>query len=335
MTPWDRLQTLSGAQYFFGHQVGLTKGFGYFLDSEWALTSLTHTEHWKMPRVLWRDGYLSVVSIDIGDVRTKSRETGRCLWDASRDEAAREIWRQIETGAGRGPEHPACRRPLYYYLDEGLEFGPSGVLRNRTPFLINVAGDWRRRPGPEPFDPHDPIAPASRRESPVVWQAPHGGYLVHFGRVVFAGTYLRTFTRLTTMEAANESGRHAVNAILDHVANDLGVSGGLAPSSSAPSAAVASGVGDYCRIFQLERHEFPALDFLKRVDDELFTRKLPHLADILDLDGLPDRLDPSDPEPLLGVVREVCSRLQAQIDSTDPGESELLARALDLLRELF
>ena len=49
-----------------------------------------------------------------------------------------------------------------------------------------------------------------------VWQARHGGYQVHNNSVVFAGTWNKTFTRITSMEAACESGRHAVNAILDH-----------------------------------------------------------------------------------------------------------------------
>ena len=49
-----------------------------------------------------------------------------------------------------------------------------------------------------------------------VWQARHGGYQVHNNSVVFAGTWTKTFTRMTSMEAACESGRHAVNAILDH-----------------------------------------------------------------------------------------------------------------------
>ena len=49
-----------------------------------------------------------------------------------------------------------------------------------------------------------------------VWQARHGGYQVHHNSLVFAGTWTKTFTRMTTMEAACESARHAVNAILDH-----------------------------------------------------------------------------------------------------------------------
>ena len=39
-----------------------------------------------------------------------------------------------------------------------------------------------------------------------MWQAGHGGYQVHFDKVVFAGTWTKTFTRMTSMEAASESG---------------------------------------------------------------------------------------------------------------------------------
>ena len=43
-----------------------------------------------------------------------------------------------------------------------------------------------------------------------VWQARHGGYQIHNNSVVFAGTWNKTFTRMTSMEAACESGQ-AVN----------------------------------------------------------------------------------------------------------------------------
>lgn len=121
-------------------------------------------------------------------------------------------------------------RPVWYALDRGLimESGPGQgrgrAVRNATPYLVPIVGDWDNRPSSDPWNPHgtswSSVPPEDwwledlwRRN---VWQARHGGYQVHNNAAVFAGTWNKTFTRLTSMEAACESGRHAVNAILDH-----------------------------------------------------------------------------------------------------------------------
>ena len=82
---------------------------------------------------------------------------------------------------------------------------------------------------------------------------------------MLAGTYMQTFTRLTSMEAANESARHAVNAFLQSW--EIG--------------------GDRCDIWDPEDHELEDLQWFKDLDEKLFDRKLPHFVDILDWDELP------------------------------------------------
>ncbi len=102
--------------------------------------------------------------------------------------------------------------------------GVGRPIRNETPYLVPIVGDWENRPGGDPWNPsgNSPqTTPTEERwlddlEQRNVWQARHGGYQVHYNSVVFAGTWTKTFTRMTSMEAACESGRHAVNAILDH-----------------------------------------------------------------------------------------------------------------------
>jgi hypothetical protein len=94
------------------------------------------------------------------------------------------------------------------------------------------------------------------------------------GNLVLAGTYMRTHTRLTCMESANESARHGVNGILAELYARTGIR-----------------VGDPCQIWDPEDNELQELAFLKRLDNDLFDAELPHFCDILDLDRLPDRLD--------------------------------------------
>jgi hypothetical protein len=91
------------------------------------------------------------------------------------------------------------------------------------------------------------------------------------GNIVFAGTYMKTFTRLTTMESANESARHAVNAILD----DAGIA------------------CDRCEIWDIEDFEFDDLAWFKELDRSLMERKRPHFMDTLRWKELPEYLNPN------------------------------------------
>jgi hypothetical protein len=136
-----------------------------------------------------------------------------------------------------------------------------------------------------------------------VWQAAHGGYPLHHDRLVFAGTWVRTFTRLTTMESANESGRHAVNAVLDHYRAHH-----LKPQAAAPAPPPPTGenpflsdpherglfpttpLGDYCRIWNPERNELPDLELLQRQDERNFLRGQPHPWELLGVEWLPSLL---------------------------------------------
>ncbi|MEZ4406579.1 MAG: FAD/NAD(P)-binding protein [Polyangiales bacterium] len=139
-------------------------------------------------------------------------------------------------------------KPVCFHIDQNLVFGASGVARNLAPYLINRPREWKLRPG-------------ALREG----DDRHRGYNLQNRSWVLAGTYMKTFTRLTTMEAANESARHAVNAILE----DL----------RAP--------GDRCMIWDPEEWELPDLDFLKEIDRRLFVDGYPHMVEILGLTELP------------------------------------------------
>jgi hypothetical protein len=99
---------------------------------------------------------------------------------------------------------------------------------------------------------------------------------------------------MTTMEAANESGRHAVNAILDHLTYGPGTpsedhvgdtvsrkrryhSGG---NPLDPHAAyVPTPFGDYCHIWDMEKYELADFVPWREFDDWLFERGLPHVWD--------------------------------------------------------
>ncbi|MFO0653253.1 MAG: hypothetical protein U0326_43940 [Polyangiales bacterium] len=200
------------------------------------------------------------------------------------------MWRQIKDAlrTTRGADSLVTSLPLpepvYRHLDESLEFSGPNLRANRTPFLINNKGDWGRRPRCSPWLPgRDRLPDVPDLSGTDVWQASHGGYRVHHNRVVFCGHYMRTFTRMSTMESANESARHAVNAILDHLAWSRGGDG----------ASKATISGDHCEVWDIEQNELDELAFFKRVDQMLFKAGKPHMADILQFDRIADMQHPA------------------------------------------
>jgi uncharacterized protein with NAD-binding domain and iron-sulfur cluster len=314
--PWDRFQTLGGIQYYFDTEFQLLRGHMYYSGTDWALSSINQHGLWEKRPTLIRDGYVSVLSVDIGDFNTPSRHLvdgsgrGKAARDCTADEIAVEIWRQIVSALTSNVDKDAealLPRPSWYRLDRGLILagGPGQdagrVIRNETPYLVPIVGDWPNRPGGDPWNPHETswasVPPEDRWKDDLerrnVWQARHGGYQVHDNSLVFAGTWAKTFTRMTTMESACESGRHAVNAILDHyiwVQSD-GLDrrdkttlnwrfpyGFLDQGSSSPIR-MPTPVGDYCYIFDVENREPADTRALRVLDSQYCAQGLPHPLD--------------------------------------------------------
>ncbi|MFP2925176.1 NAD(P)-binding protein [Pyxidicoccus sp. 3LG] len=327
LVAWDRFQTLTGIQFFFPSSVRLAEGYLYFLDAPWGLSAINSQQYWATPPTFDQDGFGAVLSVDIGNWVLEGQKGPS---DCSRHDIAQEVWQQIKTAT---QEHnaplPHARQraftlpdPAWYFMDRFITFGEDKArggkerpMKNLSPYLIPIVGDWDRRPG---FEPWDPLDLRRKREPDTalpagLWQAEHGGYPVHWGQLVFAGTYLKTFTRMTTMESANESARHAVNAILDHyLAHRLPVpaepgpevpeSGPVVPDYGGGSLTGSpdfrmTPIGEYCRIWDPERHELPELAPIRELDAKLFAAGLPHLWDVLRLEPLARPLIPSlDPQ---------------------------------------
>ena len=289
--PWDRFQTLSGIQYFFDTEVQLVRGHIYYTGSEWGLSSINQQGLWERRPSLANDGYISILSVDIGDWNRPAADgtgpgAGKAARDCTPDELAAETWRQLTrsllNGTDQDIEH-ALPLPAWYTIDRNIIYGtdehgePGPPLRNEAPYLVPIVADWDNRPGGYPWNPNASsptwIPPEDRWERLVnernTWQARHGGFHVHHNSVVFAGTWTKTFTRMTSMEAANESARHAVNAILDHAIWRLtdgedrreesplrwSVPFGFLDQSGNVAVRIPTPLGDYCFVFDIENRE--------------------------------------------------------------------------------
>ena len=308
---WDRFQTVSGIQYFFDTEFQLVRGHVYYSNSEWGLSAINESGFWTDKPNLGTHGYVSVMSVDIGDWNTKSCEQ-KAARECTRDQIALEVWRQITEELldtfGYDVVARQLPRPIWYSVDEFIVFQSPGAppdiaglekfekpACNRAPYLIPLVGDWKNRPGAYPWNPQgtsNTVLPndamREMQEKLHVWQAGHGGYEVHYDKLVFAGTWCKTFTRMTTMEAACESGRHAVNAILDHYVyaqsgdkRDLPALSwrmpfGFVDQELSSPIRQPTPVGDYCFIFDLENREPADSRPARAVDSDYFRAGLAH-----------------------------------------------------------
>jgi hypothetical protein len=360
---WDRLQTLSGIQYFFDTELNLINGYLYLVDAPWGISAICSPIAWQFRPILGQHRYQSLLSVDIGEWKEWKKgcqpSTGKAAWDSTPLELGQETWRQLLTSLNtRKDQHPFLHfhfqppEPVVVHIDEGLVFddsdpGKARLICNNTPFLLPTVGDWQYRPGPEPWNPTPGTRLPPRIEpSPGVWQAPHGGYCVHWGQIVFAGTYNKTFTRLTTMESANESARHAVNAILDHCSQregkpvDEGKPVGSTETHPYEELFPTTPLGDYCRIWDPEDNELPDLMLLRRQDAFNFAHHLPHPWDMLGVEVLPSIISqlwggwsPASPASTtpLDLFTQVEALLRELGKQAGPGGGEGL---LELLRRI-
>jgi hypothetical protein len=168
------------------------------------------------------------------------------------------------------------------------------VLYNENPYIINVPGQGRHRPGFKQTTGKIDYAIENEAFEDCL-----------FRRWVPAGTFMATYTRLTTMEAANESGRHAVNAILQAL-KAVPIENGKEPLFNGQGKLY----GDPCRIWDPEDNELADLNTLKELDEALMREGLPHILDIFRvsefLESLPDNVS----------LGEADNRIRALIDGS-------------------
>jgi hypothetical protein len=254
------LAHLSGVQFYFDADVRCIDGHALYLDAPWRLSAISQPQFWDQQRGWW-DGYRGLLSVDVADWGTPHTSGGTdSAWDSTRDEIARLVWRQLaERVAVKA--RPGLPLPIAFHLDRHLviDRATGKPARNRTPLLLTRTGRYPGRPGRL-----DPGRPFVGYEVYGVTVGPTLG----LGRLVMCGTHMQTHTRLTTMEAANESARHAVNGVLE----------------------AERFRGARCRIWNIEDPETLGLADLRYwidLDAELYARGLPHMVEILDLDAVP------------------------------------------------
>jgi len=188
----DKLETrwMNGIQFYLKDDVPLVHGHSNYLDSPWALTSISQRQFW--PGIDFAglgDGNVrGILSVDISDWDTPGIVYGKPATSCTAAEIKTEAWAQLKTHLNTGGRESLSDGNLVtWFLDPDIQFPNPSSATNAEPLLINPAGSLQYRPDASTEIPN----------------------------LFLASDYVRTYTDLATMEGANEAARRAVNSILD------------------------------------------------------------------------------------------------------------------------
>ena len=186
------VEWMNGVQFYLHRDVPTAHGHVIHIDTEWALTSISQLQFWRNvpPEQFGDSDVRGIISVDVSDWTAPGGD-GRPAMFCSREEAVRETWQQLKTSINAEQELLRDEDLHSWFLDPDIDVDPAhpGVLQNVEPLLVNLVNTWALRPEATTAIPN----------------------------LFLASDYVRTYTDLATMEAANEAARRAVNGLLDAV----------------------------------------------------------------------------------------------------------------------
>ncbi|MEP7361823.1 MAG: FAD-dependent oxidoreductase [Acidobacteriota bacterium] len=225
----EKLKTrwMNGIQFYLSKDAPLVHGHVIYLDSPWALTSISQRQFWsRVDLSRYGDGTVNgILSMDISDWEAPGVVFGKPARECSAEQIKQEVWTQLKQHLNdSGAAVIDDANLVAWFLDPDIEFPNPGEATNAEPLLINTAGSLQYRPEAQ----------------------------VELENFFVASDYVRTYTDIACMEAANEAARRAVNCLL------------LASGSTAPAA----------ELWPLEEPAF--LKPIQEVDRLRFALGLPH-----------------------------------------------------------
>jgi geranylgeranyl pyrophosphate synthase/uncharacterized protein with NAD-binding domain and iron-sulfur cluster len=186
------VEWMNGVQFYLRAPLPLVHGHVIHIDTEWALTSISQLQFWRgetVDQYTGRDEVREILSVDVSDWEQPGLD-GRPAMECDRLGVAMEVWEQLKrsinsSGFGELKDEDLSA----WFMDPDIRPDPTkaGVLTNIEPLLVNLADSWQLRPDAVTAIPN----------------------------LFLASDYVRTYTDLATMEAANEAARRAVNGVLD------------------------------------------------------------------------------------------------------------------------
>ena len=189
---------MNGLQFYLTEQLPVTNGHVNYVNSPFALTSISQSQFWSRPLSQYGDGAVrESFSTIISDWITPGIVYGKPAKELTAPQIAAEVWAQIKAHLNKPGRQPVLTDAMLHawFLDPAIKPlsgpGPQRVY-NDTPLFIQNPGEWANRP-------------ESRTAIP---------------NFFLAGEWVKTNINVTTMDGANQGGRQAANALLDAVGSN-------------------------------------------------------------------------------------------------------------------
>jgi uncharacterized protein with NAD-binding domain and iron-sulfur cluster len=178
---------MNGIQFYLTKNILVNHGHTIYVDSPWALTSISQAQFWK--NFDWSnhgDGKVKdILSVDVSDWFCPGIIFGKKASDCTQEEIIKECWEQLKLSLNVNGQEILKDEYLHSWnIDDSIE--PMDPLVNKEPLLVNNKNTWSLRP----YSYTD------------------------ISNFFLASDYVKTNTDLATMEGANEAARRAVNDIL-------------------------------------------------------------------------------------------------------------------------
>jgi uncharacterized protein with NAD-binding domain and iron-sulfur cluster len=179
---------MNGSQFYLKEDVPLIHGHVIYIDTPWALTSISQKQFWRgVDLSQYGDGTIKgILSIDVSDWNTAGIIYNKPAKECTKEEIIKEIWEQLKRSLNVAGKKILTDEHLHTsFIDPDIEF--KDKVENKEPLLVNTVNSWDLRP-------------YSYTQIP---------------NFFLASDYVKTNTDLATMEGANEAAKRAVNNILD------------------------------------------------------------------------------------------------------------------------
>lgn len=183
----DNVLWMNGLQLYLTEDVKINHGHTIYVDSPWAITSISQTQFWgDFDWSKHGDGNVKgIISVDISNWFAPGILYGKCAKDCTTEEIAKEVWAQLKKSLNIDSELITDNMLHSWNLDPSIVPGVPTI--NLEPLLVNNKNTWMLRPYA----------------------------YCDVANLFLASDYVKTNTDLATMEGANEAARRAVNALID------------------------------------------------------------------------------------------------------------------------
>lgn len=179
---------MNGTQFYLKNDVPLIHGHAIYIDTPWALTSISQKQFWKKVDLSqYGDGNVKgILSVDVSDWDAHGILYNKPAKECTKEEIVKEVWEQLKRSLNVEGKMILKDEDLHTsFIDPDIEF--KSKTENKEPLLVNTVNSWDLRP-------------YSYTQIP---------------NFFLASDYVKTNTDLATMEGANEAAKRAVNNILD------------------------------------------------------------------------------------------------------------------------